>query len=220
MTTGKILQELQAMGNPATKRIYQNHGAREPLFGVKIADLQNLVKKIKKNQGLALDLYDTGNSDAMYLAALIAEPEKMTIEILGCWVQKADWYMLSEYAVAPLAAKTAFGWELGLAWILAQQDHVQAAGWTTLSGVVLKKHANVRDPERLYDLLDHVKKSIHEAPNRSRYAMNGFLISVGGSVPELTDKATTIARAIGTIKVDMGGTACQVPNAPDMIEKT
>src|SRR5947209_7953223 len=48
------------------------HGAREPFFGVKIEDLKKIQKRIKKDYQLALDLYATGISDAMYLAGLIA----------------------------------------------------------------------------------------------------------------------------------------------------
>jgi hypothetical protein len=39
------------------------HGAPEPIFGVKFGDL----KRVKKDHQLALGLYSTGNSDAMYL---------------------------------------------------------------------------------------------------------------------------------------------------------
>ena len=56
------------------------HGAREPFFGVKVEHLKKIQKRIKKDYQLALDLYDTGISDAMYLAGLIADDEKMTKE--------------------------------------------------------------------------------------------------------------------------------------------
>ena len=35
-------------------------------------------KKVKKDYQLAKDLYATGNADAMYLAGLIADEDKMT----------------------------------------------------------------------------------------------------------------------------------------------
>ena len=67
----EIMQQLEQFGNETTKRIYKNHGAKEPLFGVKVGGLKKIVKKVKKNHELSLQLYDTGNSDAMYLAGLI-----------------------------------------------------------------------------------------------------------------------------------------------------
>ena len=55
-----------------------NHGAKEPFFGVKVGDLKKILKKTKKNHELSLELYKTGNSDAMYLAGLMADEKKIT----------------------------------------------------------------------------------------------------------------------------------------------
>ena len=62
-------------------------------------------------------------------------------------------------------------------------------------------------------------ETIHEQPNRVRYAMNGLGISLGSHVSELTDAAMRAARKIGQVSVDMGPTECKVPFAPDYIQK-
>lgn len=49
--------------------------------------------------------------------------------------------------------------------------------------------------------------------------MNGFIISVGGYVEELTADALKIGKALGPLTIDMNGTACKVPFAPDYIQK-
>ena len=69
MTAAEVLKELKALGNPATKKmLMNNHGVQEPCFGVKIGDMKPIQKRIKTDQPLALELYDSGNYDAMYLA--------------------------------------------------------------------------------------------------------------------------------------------------------
>lgn len=73
MTKSEVMLELSKFGNEQTKKIFARHGAREPFYGVKVGDLKTLVKKIKTDHNLALELYETGNSDAMYLAGLIAD---------------------------------------------------------------------------------------------------------------------------------------------------
>ena len=78
MTADEIVTELKALGREGYKKILLNHGVREPVFGVKIEDLKKIQKRVKKNYRLALDLYDTGVYDAMYLAGLIADDPKMT----------------------------------------------------------------------------------------------------------------------------------------------
>jgi len=66
MTKKQVMDQLKTFGNPQTKKTYATHGAKEPYFGVKVADLKTILKKTKKNHELSLALYDTGNSDAMY----------------------------------------------------------------------------------------------------------------------------------------------------------
>ena len=48
------------------------------MFGVSVADLKTIAKQIKGDQALALELYDTGNYDAMYLAGLVADGSQMS----------------------------------------------------------------------------------------------------------------------------------------------
>lgn len=219
MTTADIMQQLAEMGSESTKQILVKHGAKEPFFGVKVGDLKKIVKKVKKNHDLALALYDTGNSDAMYLAGLIADEKQMTKELLNDWASKAYWYMLSEYTVAWVAAESDYGWDLALAWIRSDQEMMASAGWATLSSLVGYKADEELDLEKISALLDEVGERVHEAQNRVSYTMNGFVIAVGAGIPQLTAKATEIAQKIGKVKVDMNGTACKVPLATTYIQK-
>ncbi len=77
MTVEQIMKDLEKMGTKTVKKIFINHGAKEPLFGVKVGDLKKIQKKIKKNNELSLQLYKTGNADAMYLAGLVADERQI-----------------------------------------------------------------------------------------------------------------------------------------------
>ena len=219
MTAKEIIAELKSLGNEATKKVLLKHGAKEPFFGVKVEDLKKIQKRIKKNHQLALDLYDTGISDAMYLAGLIADDGQMTRKDLQRWIEQAYWYMLSEYTVPWVAAGSKHGRELALKWIQSKREHIAAAGWATLSSLVATKDDAELDLAELKQLLQRVQKTIHEEPNRVRYAMNGFLIAVAAYVQALTDVALEAAHKMGQVTVDMGGTACKVPYAVDYIAK-
>src|SRR5262245_33590924 len=100
MTAQEVLARLRKLGSESIKKVLVKHGAREPCYGVKVADLKVLQKKIKKDHALSLELFDSGNSDAMYLAGLIAEPAKMSRAQLQKWVKAAYWHMISCYTVA------------------------------------------------------------------------------------------------------------------------
>jgi hypothetical protein len=68
-------------------------------------------------------------------------------------------------------------------------------------------------------LLDRVRKTIQEQPNRVRHTMNGFVIAIGCYVSALTELAVEVGKKVGPVPVDMGGTACKVPFAPEYIDK-
>lgn len=219
MTTKEILKELQEYGDEQTKATLMTHGAKEPLFGVKVQDLKKILKKTKKKHELSLELYATGNSDAMYLAGLMADEKQITKEQLEDWVDKAYWSYLCEYVVPWVAAETEYGLELGLKWIKSDRETVASAGWGTLAYYAAVNEDEKLDTKVYVELLDKVKKEIHGAQNRVRYTMNGFVIAVGTYVVALTQKSKEIAKEIGKVSVDVGGTACKVPLANDYIDK-
>lgn len=219
MTTEQVMKELEKKGSASIKKIFLNHGAAEPMYGVKIADLKVIQKKVKKDHELAMGLFETGNYDAMYLAGLIADESKMGKKDIQQWAERSTSSGISEYTVAWVAAESEHGWELGMKWIDSPKEKIASAGWNTLSGVIAMTPDNELDIVAIKKLLQRISKEIHSAPNRVRYTMNGFVIGVGGYIKELTKEALETAKKIGTVYVDMGGTACLVPSAGDYIKK-
>lgn len=219
MTVKEIMTELESYGNPGIKKILLKHGVKEPFFGVKVEHLKIIQKKIKKDYTLALALYATKNADAMYLAGLIADDEKMTKEDLQSWIKIATSTNIIEYTVPWVTAGSPNGLELALEWIDSDEESVATAGWCTLSGLVALKPDSALDLPLLKKLLTRVENKIHTAKNRECHTMNGFVIAIGTYVEPLTEDAKAAATKIGIVTVDMNGTACKVPNAIDYIKK-
>lgn len=219
MTAAEIVEELKPLGSESIKKVLLKHGIQEPLLGVKIEDLKKIQKRIKKDYQLALDLYDTGIYDAMYLAGLIADDLKMTKKDLRHWIDNATSNALCGFTVAWVAAESRHGWDLAREWINSKKENVAVTGWATLSSLVGIKDDAELDLAELKRLLLGVQKTIHHEPNRVRYAMNNFVICVGAYVQPLSELALQIAHKIGKVSVDVGDTSCKVPFAPDYIEK-
>ncbi|NLR90286.1 DNA alkylation repair protein [Flammeovirga agarivorans] len=219
MNKNEVMDALYQFGNEGTKSIYINHGAKEPFFGVKVGDLKKLQKKIKVNHQLALELYATGNSDAMYLAGMIADPKVITKEQLQDWVKNAYWYMLSDYTVSSVAAASPHAWEIGLEWITSSEEFICSAGWNTLAGYISIKTDEDIDLEKVASLMEQIGEDIHTSQNRVRYSKNGFVIAVGSYILPLSDSALEVGRKIGKVSVNMGKTSCKVPLAEEYITK-
>ena len=64
-----------------------------------------------------------------------------------------------------------------------------------------------------------IEKSIHQAPNSEREAMNSALIAIGGRDASARKAALAAAKRIGPVTVDHGDTECKTPSAATYIEK-
>jgi 3-methyladenine DNA glycosylase AlkD len=221
MGADEILEELRGLGSKSYKEmLMRNHGVREPSFGVKIGDLKKLQKRIKINHQLAIELYDTGNYDAMYLAGLIVDDSRMTPADLQRWVDNAIGGALANATVAGVATGSAHGWEMALKWIEARdKPHIAEAGWSTLAGLAAVTADKDLDLAALRALVDRVAKTIDHSADPVRYAMNGFLIALGSYVKPLSAYVIETAESIGEITADLGPNNCKIPFAPDSIRK-
>src|SRR4030095_1721704 len=139
MTAKDIVAELKKLGNAQTKKMWMTHGAHEPCLGVKVEDMKKIQKRVKMDYQLALDLYDTGIADAMYLAGLIADDAKMTRKDLQKWVENATWNMVAEYTVPGVAAAGPHGREMALKWMDSKDEAIASAGWQTYSSMIAIK---------------------------------------------------------------------------------
>ena len=218
MSVQKIIDELKALGTEQTKKMWMTHGAQEPCLGVKVEDMKKIQKRIKMDSALALELYDTGIADAMYLAGLIADDAKMTRKDLQRWARtpRGAWSPSTRSPGWPLAVRMAANWR----WSGSNPR-------TTVSPLLAGRPTAASSPSRRIrtsilprskSFLHRIARTIHQQANRVRYVMNGFVIAVGCYVKPLHEFAVEIAQSIGKVAVDLVG-ACKIPFAPDHIRK-
>jgi 3-methyladenine DNA glycosylase AlkD len=217
-TAAGVMRELEALGSEGIRKVLRKHGAQDPFFGVRIGDMKPLVKRINQDYQLALELYDTGNYDAMYFAGLIADDERMTRKDLTKWAKHAQ-IGHCNFTVPWVASGSPVGIEMAREWIAAKEAKLASIGWSTWCSLLALKPNEELDLSELKKMLDRVQKTIHQEPDWVRYAMNMFVISLAIYVGPLRNAAIAAAKKIGTVQVDMGDTNCQVPFAPDYIER-
>lgn len=220
MTLDEVMKALESKSSATTKKTLMRHGAPEPIWGVRIGDMKPIVRQIKGDQELAMQLYDTGVSDAMYLAGLVADGAKMKRAQIERWVKKTRWHMISGTSVPWVAAEHPEAIEIALTWIDSPKESIAVAGWATLCNVVTTTPDEKLPMKQIDALIGRIVKTIKTSPNLVRYVMNNFIICCGTYVAPLAGKAVTAAKKIGKVEVDMGDTACGVPDAEPYIIKS
>jgi 3-methyladenine DNA glycosylase AlkD len=228
-TTQSVLDELKSRGNETYRKTYARHGIPlDRTYGVSNADLKTLAKSIAKPlkkspaelQALALDLYDTGNMDAMYLAGILADGRLMSRKQLQHWAENSHaMSMIAEHTIPWVAVESAHAHHMATEWIASKRDFIASSGWRTYAGMLVTTPDSALDLAEIERLLALVEKKILTVEGRHRYTMNGFVISVGSYVTPLLPLAKATAARIGEVSVEMGDTACEVPLASAYIEK-
>lgn len=219
MDLDTVMQELERLGKERTKKIYMSNGAHEPLFGVATGEMKPMAKKIKINQPLAEQLYATGNYDAMYFAGIIADPKAMTAADFDRWMDTAYFYMLSDFVVAVTLAEADIAQEVADNWIASEEELRMSAGWSCYCWLLGNRPDSEFSENKLTDLLELAANTIHDAPDRTKYAMSSFIYTVGVSYVPLHDKAVTTADAVGQVSVNPGKAKSKFIHAAANIQK-
>jgi 3-methyladenine DNA glycosylase AlkD len=202
MNLEEVMQELEALGKERMKKMYMSNGAHEPLFGVATGAMKPIFKKTKINQPLAEQLYATGNYDAMYFAGIIADPNAMTVADYDRWMDSAYFYMLSDFVVSVTLAEADIAQEVADKWIASGDELRMSAGWSCYCWLLGNRKDSEFDESKLANMLELVKNTIHDAPERTKYSMNNFLYTVAISYVPLHEKATEIAEVVGPVEVN------------------
>ncbi|WP_312113598.1 DNA alkylation repair protein [Brevibacillus reuszeri] len=219
MNVETVMQELEALGKERTKKIYVSNGAHEPLFGVATGQMKPMSKKIKINQPLADQLYATGNYDAMYFAGIIADPKAMSEADFERWMDTAYFYMLSDYVVAVTLAEADIAQEVADKWIASDEELRRSAGWSCYCWLLGNRQDSEFSESKLATMLETVKNTIHEAPERAKYAMNNFIYTVAVSYMPLHNKAVETAKEVGPVEAKQSNGKRKFLSASENIQK-
>lgn len=219
MNFESVMQELEALGKERLKKMYMSNGAREPLFGVATGEMKPMSKIIKINQPLAEQLYATGNYDAMYFAGVIADPKAMTEADYDRWMDAAYFYMLSDFVVAVTLAESDIAQEVADKWIASGEELWMSGGWSCYCWLLGNRPDREFDESKIAGMLELAAKTIHDSPERTKYAMNNFIYTVATSYRPLHDKAVETAKLVGPVEVGEGKAKSKLLNASDNIQK-
>ena len=176
-----VMRELEALGKERLKKMYISNGAHEPVFGVATGEMKPIAKTIKHDQSLAEQLYATGNYDAMYFAGIISDPKAMTEADFERWIDAAYFYMIADYVVAVTLSETDIAQEVADKWMASGDELRMSAGWSCYCWLLGRLPDREFSESKLASMLELAQATIHDAPERTKYAMNNFIYTVAVS---------------------------------------
>lgn len=210
MTVDQVMAELAELEDPKMRRVNERHGDDH---GVNLTRLRALAKRIRTQQDLALELWETGDTAARLLALLICRPKAFGRDELDAMLRQARAPKVHDWLVNYVVRKSPHTEELRLAWSGDPDPVVASAGWALTADRVAKKP----DGLDLAALLDVVEAQMKDAPDRLQWAMNTCLAQIGIHHPEHRARAVGIGERLEVLKDYPTPPNCTSPFAPDWI---
>jgi 3-methyladenine DNA glycosylase AlkD len=206
-TAAEVIAELAALENPRARAVNERHGDDH---GVNLTQLRAVAKRLKTQQDLAVELWQTGDTPARLVALLICRPKAFDADDLDGMLRDARAAKVHDWLVNYVVKKSPHVEELRLAWFTDADPAVASAGWDLTTARVAKSPEGLDLPV----LLDIIETEMKNAPDRLQWAMNRCLAQIGIDHPQLRPRAMDIGERLEVLKDYPTPPNCTSPYAP------
>lgn len=212
MTKNEILQILCDLGNEKRKEMYRKNGAGENTYGVLLGELRKLAKQLGANHELALELWQSENTDAQWLACMMLDAKKLTLDEVRNMVAQLTYSDMIDKFIGEVVCHHKDANILAEEWWTSSKDNLGQAGWKLI--VYKVSHNNLKNDE-LEKLLATIEAELKTSPPGKQWAMNHALCEIGISYPQFTERCITLGETLGVyqdLKVSKGCTSAYAPS--------
>ncbi|MCT9870452.1 DNA alkylation repair protein [Paenarthrobacter aurescens] len=206
------MAELAGLEDPRAREVNEKHGDDH---GVNLGKLRAVAKRLKTQQDLSKELWDTGDTAARLLSLLICKPKAFGRDELDRMLREARTPKVQDWLVNYVVKKSPHCEDLRQEWFADADPVVASAGWALTSERVVKKPEGLA----LEQLLDTIEAEMKEAPDRLQWAMNHTLAQIGIEHPGLRARALGIGERLEVLKDYPTPPNCTSPFAPSWINE-
>lgn len=194
-TAETVLAELRALGSEAGRAGMARFGINaERAYGVSMAAMRPLERRLRRNHALAAELWATGVHEARILAVLIDDPKAVTRDQMDRWAAEFDSWDLCDQAAMKLFARTPFVAEKIEAFAADDREFLRRAAFALIVGYsVVAKQA----PDREFlAFLPLIERHATDARNFVKKAVNWALRQIGKRSLSLHGPALALAERL------------------------
>ncbi|TKG89034.1 DNA alkylation repair protein [Puteibacter caeruleilacunae] len=215
MTLQETLAELKALGNERMRKQNLKNGSGDNQYGVRMGEIRKLAKRIKVNHELAMELWETENIDARFLAILLMKPKELSKERVDELVRSVSFVHVADWLNAYVVKNHPDNETLRQEWMESDDPMAGRAGWNLTSQRVAK------NPELLDldALLNRLEKEMGDAAPETQWTMNFTLAEIGINFPEFRERAINIGETLGIYRDYPVSKGCTSPFAPIWINE-
>lgn len=200
MTTSEILAWLKRRGSRRNVEGMARYAiTAEKVFGVSMATMKPLARRLRPDHALAVALWKTGWYEARILAVLIDEPARLTVAQMNAWVRDFDNWAICDTSCFHLFDKSPLAWGRIDRWASSPREFVKRAAFALMAGLAL--HDRATEDARFLALLPIIERESTDARNFVKKGVNWALRSIGHRNRALHEASMTLARRLAASDV-------------------
>ena len=166
-------------------------------LGISVPDIRKIAKENGKDHNVALELWDSKIPEAQIVAALIAEPDKLTEDQMQHWVKDINSWDVCDQVCMNLFDKSPLAWKKIFDWSERQEEFVKRAAFSLIACIAW--HDKSISDEKLMELFPLIKREATDERNFVKKAVNWALRHIGKKNQNLNKAAIKLAKEIKLI---------------------
>jgi 3-methyladenine DNA glycosylase AlkD len=195
MNANAVLAELEAMGTQQVRDSFPRYGITAPqAYGVSIANIQKLAKRLGRSHELAEALWETGWYEARLLTSFIDEPERVTAAQMDRWCRDFDNWGICDTLCFHLFDRTPHAWKKVAQWSNKREEFVKRASFALLAS--LAGHDKKAGNEQFLETLPLIERAAADDRNFVKKGVNWALRRVGRRNAVLHEASVALSRRL------------------------
>jgi len=163
-------------------------------FGVSMANIQALAKRLGRSHDLAAALWETGWYEARLLTSFVDEPARVTPEQMDRWCRDFDNWGICDTLCFHLFDRTPHAWPKVAQWSGASEEFVKRAAFALLAS--LAGHDKKAADEQFLETLPWIERAATDERNFVKKGVSWALRMTGRRNPSLNAAAVEVAQRL------------------------
>jgi 3-methyladenine DNA glycosylase AlkD len=163
-------------------------------FGVSMANVQVLAKRLGRSHELALALWDTGWYEARLLTSFVDEPAQVTLAQMDRWCRDFDNWGICDTVCFHLFDRTPHAWAKVAKWHDQRGEFVRRGAFALLASLALHDRTTGNQP--FVDSLALIERAATDERNFVKKGVSWALRLIGRRNRALNTHAVTLARRL------------------------
>ncbi len=193
----EALTWLERKGTKRTREGMARYAIVAPkVFGVSVAMIRQLSKRLGRDHELALALWETGWYEARMLTSFVDEPARVTATQMDRWAKDFDNWAICDTLCFHLFDRTPHAWKKVEQWSKRRHEFVKRAAFALLASVALHDKRAPDDP--FLKSLELIEREAADERNFVKKGVSWALRSIGRRNQSLNAAALETARRLAS----------------------